>query len=128
MSSDINIVTLVGRATADPEVRQAGSSQLASFGIAVNRKYGDKEEVGFFDITVWGEQRASIIQQYLKKGDRIGIVGRLKQDSWEQDGQRRTKVGIVADNFQFLGGKSSNSEGDSDGEPSDAELANAARS
>jgi len=112
--SDINNVTLVGRMTGDPEVKslQSGTS-VCSFSLAVNYTYSKdgekKEQVSFFNCSAWSK-RGEIIAQYFKKGDRIGIVGRLVQDTWEdQDGKKRSAVKINVDEFMFLNNKKTES-------------------
>ncbi|MDR2051786.1 MAG: single-stranded DNA-binding protein [Treponema sp.] len=108
--ADINHVVLVGRLTRDAELKYtAGGQAVCKFSIAVNRrkKSGDQwvDEANFFDIVLWGRQGESL-NQYLLKGKQVGIEGELRQDRWEQDGQNRSKVEIVANNLQLLGGNS----------------------
>jgi single-strand DNA-binding protein len=105
---DLNRVVLIGRLTRDAELKYTANGQaVCKFSIAVNRrkKNGDQwvDEPSFFDITLWGRQGESI-NQYLVKGKLIGVDGELRQDRWEQDGQNRSKVEIVANNIQLLGG------------------------
>ena len=105
---DINIVVLIGRLTRDAELKITASGQaVCKFSIAVNRrrKNGDQweDEANFFDIVVWGKQGESL-NQYLKKGKMVGVTGELRQDRWQQDGQNRSKVEVVANNLQLLGG------------------------
>jgi single-strand DNA-binding protein len=107
---DINHVVLVGRLTRDAELKYTANGQaVCKFSIAVNRrkKSGEQwiEEANFFDIVVWGRQGESL-NQYLVKGKLIGVDGELRQDRWEQDGQNRSKIEIVANNLQLLGGGS----------------------
>lgn len=109
--SDLNRVIIVGRLTKDSELRhtQAGMS-VASFTIANNRTHvagGEKkEQVSFFNCVAWGKL-GETISQYCKKGQRIGIDGRIQQRSWEgQDGAKRITVEIVVENVQFLSPKS----------------------
>ncbi len=103
-----NKVLLMGNLTRDPELRfTASGTAVASFGIAVNRKYksGDdwKEDVCFVDITVWGKQGENCTE-YLNKGSGVFVEGRLNMQSWEtQDGQKRNKLEVVANVVQFLG-------------------------
>ncbi|QPJ63516.1 MAG: single-stranded DNA-binding protein [Candidatus Nitronauta litoralis] len=103
-----NKVLLMGNLTRDPELRfTASGAAVASFGLAVNRKYksGDewKEDVCFVDITVWG-RTAENCTEYLNKGSGVFIEGRLNFQSWEaQDGQKRNKLEVVANVVQFLG-------------------------
>jgi single-strand DNA-binding protein len=108
--ADINHVVLVGRLTRDAELKYtAGGQAVCKFSIAVNRrkKSGEQwvDEANFFDIVLWGRQGESV-NQYLLKGKQVGIEGELRQDRWEQDGQNRSKVEIVANNLQLLGGNS----------------------
>jgi single-strand DNA-binding protein len=106
--ADLNHVVLVGRLTRDAELRYtAGGQAVCKFSIAVNRrrKNGDQweDEANFFDIVLWGRQGESL-NQYLVKGKMIGVEGELRQDRWQQDGQNRSRVEIVANNLQLLGG------------------------
>ncbi len=108
MPSDINRVVIVGRLTRDSELRYTKSgTALCKFSIAVNRtrKVGDQweEEASFFDVALWGRQ-GEAISRYLIKGKQVGIDGELRQDRWEQDGQSRSRVEIVAFNVMLLGG------------------------
>ncbi len=106
--ASFNKVLLMGNLTRDPELRYTASgAAVASFGLAVNRKYkaGDewKEEVCFVDITVWAKQ-AENCAEYLHKGSPIFVEGRLNYQSWESDtGQKRNKLEVVASTIQFLG-------------------------
>jgi single-strand DNA-binding protein len=109
MANDLNKAILVGRLTKDPELRytQSGTA-VCSFSIANNRTYvtgGEKkEQVSYFNCVAWAKA-GEIIAEYCKKGNRIGIEGRLQQRSWDdQEGKRRYTVEIVVDNFQFLSG------------------------
>ena len=107
--ADINRVIIVGRLTRDAELKYtSGGSPVAKFGLAVNRrrKVGDQweEEANFFDVVVWG-RTAEALNQYLVKGKQIGVEGELRQDRWEQDGQKRSRVEIVASNIMLLGGR-----------------------
>jgi single-strand DNA-binding protein len=113
-------VILIGNLTRDPEIRSTPSgTQIAQFAIAVNRKWKDvgtgqtKEEVSFIDVEAWSKT-AEAIAKFFHKGDPIFIEGRLKQDSWEDktSGQKRSKLKVVAEGFQFQGVKRSNGDGD----------------
>lgn len=111
--ADINHVVLVGRLTRDAELKYIPSGQaLSKFSIALNRKRknGDQwvDEANFFDIVLWGRQ-AEAINQYLVKGKQVAIDGELRQERWEQEGQSRSKVEIVASNVMLLGNSSGNS-------------------
>ncbi|MDR0374583.1 MAG: single-stranded DNA-binding protein [Treponema sp.] len=113
--ADINHVVLVGRLTRDAELKYTANGQaVCKFSIAVNRrkKSGEQwvEEANFFDIVVWGRQ-GEALNQYLVKGKLIGVDGELRQDRWEQDGQNRSKIEIIANNLQLLGGGASSQSG-----------------
>lgn len=115
MANDINSVVLVGRLTRDSEMRYTnGGMAICKFSIAVNRRKrsGDQwtDEASFFDITMFGKSAESV-QQYLMKGKQVAVQGELRQNRWEQDGQSRSKVEIVAQNVQLLGGPSGGSGG-----------------
>ena len=112
-----NKVILAGNLTRDPELRYTPSgTAIAKFGLAINRKWKDsqsgemKEEVTFVDIDAFGKQ-AETIGQYLKKGRPILIEGRLKLDQWDdkQTQQKRSRLGVVLESFNFL--DSGNREG-----------------
>jgi len=107
-----NRVVLAGNLTRDPELRFTNNGiPVCQFGIAVNRVRSKSEEVDFFDITAWREL-GETIANYKKKGDPILVEGRLQYRTWEaQDGSRRSKVDVVADNVQFLGRSGDGSEG-----------------
>ena len=116
MAGDINHVVLVGRLTRDPELKHLPSgSPVLEFGLAVNGRMQDSggnwvDKPNFFDVKVFGNQ-AEALTQYLQKGRRVGIDGRLDWRSWEaQDGTKRSRVDIVAQNVQFL-----DSRGDGEG-------------
>ncbi len=108
MAFSINRVVIVGNLTRDAELKYTNSgAAICKFSIAVNRsrKSGDQwtEEVNFFDVDLWGRS-GEAIAKYLVKGKQVGIDGELRQDRWEQDGQKRSKVKIAAFNVQLLGG------------------------
>lgn len=105
-----NRVILVGNLTRDPELRttQSGST-VATIGLAVNERRRDQsgnwtEEPNFFDVDVWNRS-AEVLRDYTRKGSSILVEGRLKQDVWEQDGQKRSKVKVIADRIVLLGGR-----------------------
>lgn len=106
--ANLNRVLLIGRLTRDPESRSLSSgTAVVSFGLAVNRTYvrrdsGEKvEETCFVDVEAWG-RTGETIARYMRKGRQIFVEGRLKFDSWERDGQKRSKLSVVAENFQFI--------------------------
>jgi single-strand DNA-binding protein len=107
-----NKVLLMGNLTRDPQLKFLPSQmQVVEFSIACNRKFKtaageEREEVTFVDITAFG-RTAEVINQYFTKGKPIFIEGRLKLDQWEDKngGGKRSKLGVVVDNFQFIGGR-----------------------
>lgn len=110
--ASLNKVFLMGNLTRDPELRYTPAGlAVASFGIAINRawtaKTGEqKEEVCYVDINIFG-RRAEVVGEYFSKGSPIFIEGRLQFNQWEtKDGQKRSTLRVVADNFQFIGGQS----------------------
>ncbi|OHD12807.1 MAG: single-stranded DNA-binding protein [Spirochaetes bacterium GWB1_48_6] len=107
MASDINQVVLIGRLTRDAELKYtAGGMAIGKMSIAVNRRTKKAEqwvdEASFFDVSLFGKQAESL-NQYLVKGTQIAIQGELRQDRWEQDGQKRSSVNIAANDIQLLG-------------------------
>lgn len=114
--ASLNKVLLIGNLTRDPEVRfTPKGTQVCELGLAVNRRYrldsGEvREEVCFVDVTFWGAQ-ADTIGKWMKKGRPIFIEGRLQLDTWDDktSGQKRSKLRVVGDNFQFLGDGSTRS-------------------
>jgi single-strand DNA-binding protein len=111
-----NRVVLAGNLTRDPELRFTNDGiPVCSFGLAVNRVRSRSEEVDFFDISAWREL-GETIANYKKKGDPILLEGRLQYRTWEaQDGSKRSKVDVVADNIQFLSGRADSDDGASSG-------------
>jgi single-strand DNA-binding protein len=124
--ASFNKVILLGNLTRDPEVRYTPKgSAVADLGVAVNRTYttesGEKrEEVTFVDVTFWG-RIAEVAGEYLKKGRPIFIEGRLQLDSWDdkQSGQKRSKLKVIGETMQFLGGRPGGASGGEihEGEP-----------
>ena len=104
-----NKVILMGRLTRDPEVRYASNGNaIAKLSVAVNRVWRNKEgqqqeETTFVDVDAFGRQ-ADTISQYLSKGRPIFLEGRLKLDQWDdkQTGQKRSRLGVVLDRFEFI--------------------------
>jgi single-strand DNA-binding protein len=107
MAGDINHVVLVGRLTRDPELAHtSGGTPVLRLGLAVNGRQKDElgnwvDKPNFFDVKVFGGQ-AEMLSQHLVKGRRIGVDGRLDWSSWESEGQKRSKVEVVAQTVQFL--------------------------
>lgn len=117
MALRLNKVFLAGNLTRDPQLRfLANEKAVANFGLACNRQFrtanGEtKEEVLFVDCEAWG-RTAELVGQYLTKGRPCMVEGRLKYDSWEDnEGNRRSKILIAADNVQFLGGRDDSQAG-----------------
>jgi single-strand DNA-binding protein len=113
-----NKVVLLGNLTRDPELRYTPKgSAVARLGLAVNRSYKTEsgetmEEVTFIDIDAWGKQ-AELIAQYLRKGNPLFVEGRLKLDQWDDknSGQKVSKLRVVMENFQFIGGRAEGGAG-----------------
>src|ERR1700749_1954739 len=107
MARSLNQVTLMGNLTRDPELRQTPTGQnVTSFSLALNRSYKDaggewQEATDYIDIVCWGPL-AERVAQYLSKGRRCLVQGRLQSRSWEQDGQKRSKVEVLANDVTFL--------------------------
>lgn len=120
MAKSINQVILMGNLTRDPELRTTpGGNSVCSFGMAINRSYtgsdgNAQDAVDYFDITAWGKL-GELVNQYLAKGRRCLIQGRLSYRSWEQDGQKRSKVEVIASDVTFLDGPGGQSGGGYDG-------------
>lgn len=110
--ANFNKVLLMGNLTRDPQLRYLPSNTpVAEFGVACNRKYKtaageEREEVTFVDVSVMGKL-AEIVNKYFQKGRPIFVEGRLKFDTWEdkQGGGKRSKLSVVMENFQFVGGR-----------------------
>lgn len=97
----INSLVLEGRLTKDPEVRSTSTGKnVCSFTVA-NDKPGKDAGTNFIDCVAW-EKRGETISKYFNKGSRIILMGHLDQQSWEKDGQKRSKVVVIVDNFSFI--------------------------
>lgn len=114
----MNLVIIKGNLTRDPELRYTPSGKaIANLGVAVNESWTDEqgekhERVHFFDVDAWGK-RAEVVAQYFRKGKPILVQGKLKQESWDdkQTGQKRYKIKITMDSFEFCGGDKSEGDG-----------------
>jgi len=108
--ASFNRVIIVGNVTRDPELRYLGSgTAVVDLGIAVNDRRKDKsgewvEDTTFLDVTLWA-RTAEVASEYLSKGSPVLIEGRLKRDTWEKDGQKFSKVKIIGERMQLLGGQ-----------------------
>lgn len=108
----LNKCFLMGNLTRDPELKYLPTNNTAvcGFGLAVNRKWKAKdgtaqEDVCFLDLEAFG-RTAEVINQYFKKGAAIFVEGRLKLDQWtDKEGQKRSKLKVIVESFEFLGGK-----------------------
>lgn len=109
MAKGFNKVILMGNLTRDPEVRTTPNGQsVANFSLAVNRTWkgadgNQQESVSYIDCVAWG-RTGEVIAQYMQKGRPILVSGRLDQRSWEQDGNKRSKVEVVVEDFNFVSG------------------------
>jgi single-strand DNA-binding protein len=124
MARSVNQVILMGNLTRDPELRQTPSGQsVVSFSLALNRAYKDQsgdwqEATDYIDVVAWGPL-AERVSQYMTKGRRALVQGRLQSRSWEQDGQKRSKVEVLANDVTFLDGRGEG-EGGGSGASSDS--------
>lgn len=115
MARSLNQVILMGNLTRDPELRQTPNGQnVTSFSLALNRSYKDasgewQEATDYIDCVAWGPL-AERVSQYLSKGRRCLVQGRLQSRSWEQDGQKRSKVEVLANDVTFLDSRGGSSE------------------
>lgn len=127
MARSFNQVVLMGNLTRDPELRTTPSGQsVCSFSLALNRTWkgadgSTQEATDYIDVSAWGPMGENVAK-YLKKGSQCLVSGRLQSRSWEQDGQKRSKVDVQAQDVTFLGGR-----GDGEGGSAPA-VSNAAKS
>ncbi len=116
MARSFNQVTLMGNLTRDPELRQTPNGQsVCSFSLALNRSYKGsdgnwQEATDYIDVVAWGPL-GERVAQYLTKGRPALVSGRLQSRSWEQEGQKRSKVEVVAQDVTFLGGRGEGGNG-----------------
>jgi single-strand DNA-binding protein len=116
--ASLNKVMLIGNLTRDPELRVTPKgTAICQFGLAVNRQFKDesgatRDETTFVDIEAWGKQ-GETVAKFCTKGKPLFVEGRLKLDTWDDKttGQKRSKMKIVLENFQFLGGRESGEGG-----------------
>lgn len=115
MARSFNQAILMGNLTRDPELRQTPNGHsVVSFSLALNRSYKDssdewKEVTDYVDIVAWAGL-AERVAQYLSKGSRCMVVGRLQSRSWEQDGNKRSKVEVLANDVTFLDSRGSGNQ------------------
>ena len=128
--ANFNKVYLMGNLTRDPEMRVTPKgTAICQFGLAVSRSWKDesgqtREEATFVDIEAWGKP-GEIISKYCTKGRPLFVEGRLKFDQWEDktSGQKRSKLKVVLENFQFIGGRGDGAQaagGDAEAAPGEA--------
>lgn len=113
MAKSINQVILMGRLTRDPELRTTPSGKsVCSFSLAVDRQFSQDDSADFFDVTAW-DKLGDLVNQYLSKGRRCLVQGRLRQDSWDdkETGKKRSRVEVVATDVTFLDGPAGDSAG-----------------
>lgn len=120
--ASFNRVVLLGNVTRDLELRYVGSGMaVTDLGLAVNDrvKRNDQwtEEVTFVDVTLWG-RTAEIANEYLSKGTSVMIEGRLKMDTWEKDGQKRSKLKVIGEKMVLVGGRGGSGGGGGGGSSS----------
>lgn len=114
--ANLNKVLLIGNLTRDPELRHTPKrTAICSFSLAINRKFrdesgGDREEVTYIDVEAWGKAGENIAK-YCSKGRPLFVEGRLRLDQWEDKTtkEKRSRIKVVCENFQFLGTKPENS-------------------
>lgn len=121
MAGDINQVILVGRVTRDAELKYTASgTALCNFSLAVNRRAKQGEEwvdvASFFDLTLW-DKTAENLKKYLVKGAQVVVQGELRQERWEKDGQKYSKVQVFPLNVQLVGGQRQGGEGMASSQP-----------
>ena len=114
--ADFNRVILMGRVTRDIELKYLQSGMaVTEVGMAMNHRYNNQsgdwvEEPLYVDVTLWG-RTAEIASEYLAKGEPVFIEGRLKYDTWETDGQKRSKLRVVGERLQLIGQRGNRSGG-----------------
>jgi single-strand DNA-binding protein len=124
MARSVNQVMLMGNLTRDPELRQTPNGQsVVGFSLALNRSYKDQsgewqEATDYIDVVAWGAL-AERVSQYMSKGRRCLVQGRLQSRSWEQDGQKRSKVEVLANDVTFLDGRGESGGTSGGGDESD---------
>jgi len=110
---NLNLCVLIGNVTRRPEMNEPKRDLLiAKFGLAVNSKHGEREETLFIDVTCFN-RLAEIVDDYVGEGDPVAIEGRLVLDQWEdkETGAKRSKIHLIADKLQMLGGKKDDGRG-----------------
>lgn len=125
MSRSFNQVTLVGNLTRDPELRATQSGEeVCSFSLALNHTYKTREgeevsSVTYVDVSAWSGL-AKVVKDYCHKGKQVLVRGRLRSSTWEQDGQKRSKLEVVAQDLILLGGRADDAPAPADSKKSAA--------
>lgn len=125
MARSLNQVILMGNLTRDPELRQTPNGQsVCSFSLALNRSYKDQsgewqEATDYVDVVAWSTL-AERVSQYLTKGRRALVQGRLQSRNWEQDGVKRSKVEVLANDVTFLDSRGGGDGASSDEQPTES--------
>jgi single-strand DNA-binding protein len=116
-----NKLIVMGNLVRAPEVKEIGNDNtVCNFTIAANRKRGDNEEVAYIDCASFGKQ-GEVIGKHVQKGDRLLVEGRLRTESWETDGKKRSKLSCIVEQFTFANAP----KGQSDAEPAQQALSDA---
>ncbi len=132
MARSVNQVTLLGNLTRDPELRTTPNGQnVVSFSLALNRSYKDQsgewqEATDYVDVVAWAAL-AERVAQYLSRGSRCLVQGRLQSRNWEQEGQKRSKVEVLASDVTFLDNRAGNQNGANEESDNDSEAKPAAK-
>lgn len=108
----MNKVQLIGRLTKDPDLRYTKSNiAVASYTVAINTGYGEKQQTDFINVTTWGKS-GEFVSNYFKKGQAIGIVGRLRSNNYEDsNGNKRYSTEVVTEDIEFIGTKNEKQNG-----------------
>ncbi len=116
--ANFNKVVLAGRLTKDPEFKTVGETNICNFSIAVSEFYKDKETTNFIDVTAFGNS-AKLISEHLTKGRSILVEGKLRQEKWEDktSNEKRSKLVVILDTFQFLSDKPQDSNNEAPAAP-----------
>ena len=106
--ADHNSISVIGRTTREINEKDFGytvnGKARLNLSIAVNEGYGENKSVSYFDVVYWGKS-AEAVKPYITKGKQMLVSGRLKQDRWEKDGNKYSRVYIIAESIQLLGGR-----------------------
>ena len=106
-----NKIIVLGNIVRDPSSREIGKDNtVCNFTLASNRKRGENEEVAYIDFAAFGKQ-AEVIDKHVSKGDRLLVEGRLRTESWETDGNKRSKLSGIVEQFSFANGAKGQNEG-----------------